>query len=57
MILYTTLHRLIGLNWDTITGNSVFGIKVMMVSLIDYKRWPEWKKLEIAAVRSPFMMF
>jgi hypothetical protein len=32
--LYTTLHKLIGLKFVTLQGESVFGIKVILVALI-----------------------
>lgn len=41
MILYTTLHRLIGLKWDTNTGCSILEIRVIIISFIALNRFPE----------------
>ena len=57
MILYTTLHKLMGLNSDTKVGDSTLGIKVMMVSFVALSKLPKSKKLEIASVKSFLITF
>ena len=51
-ILYVKFKRLIGLKSEKISGEDIFGIRVMKKALVSLNRRPEEKRWVIASVTS-----
>ena len=56
MILYATLHKLIGLYCEARNGDSTLGIRTTIVLLSSLSKWPEFRNAkDDAVVRDPTM--